>query len=280
MLNEMVIDSIHRYESIGYTERFDTAPGGLRSEQTGVIHPAEALVAEHVVELGSTSPDGGPTLLFALRSRADGARGTWVVCRDAGLPLDTQRLVEQLASADPKRTWTRRVPLGGAGAGEFVLEGMMVGVIGASVVALWFLLVDALQREMLFTPSLVADRLFGHDPDSHALTIDLARVSAVMVLHGGLFVLFGIAAAWLVSRYVKHPSVPGLFLALFAVLEAGFLLGSELVIPGAAGEIGHGLVLVANALAAFVMALYLRRSEPHPAHPDGAAVRLGRERGP
>ncbi len=278
MLDEMVIDSIHRYEGIGYTERFDTAPGGLRSEQTGVIHPADALVAEYVVALGSPSPDHGQMLLLALRSRSDGARGTWVVARDAGLSHEARQLVGRLASADPKRTWTRRVPVGGAGPGEFVLEGMMVGVIGASVVALWFLLVDAMQRGPFFTASLVADRLFGHDPDSHALPIDLPRVSAVVALHGGLFVLFGIATAWLVSRYVKRPALSGLLLGLFAALEGGFLLGSEFLIPGAARAIGHAPILVANALAAFAMAFYLYRSAPHPAHLDGAVVRLRRER--
>ena len=278
MLDEMVIASIHRYEGVGYKERFDDVPGGLRSEQTGVIHPADALVAEHVVALGSATPDCGPTLLFALRSRKDGARGTWVVCRDAGLTRDAQRLVERLAGADPEHTWTRRVPLGGAGAGEFVLEGMMVGVIGASVVALWFLFVDAVLREPLFTPSLVADHLFGADPDAHALPIDLARVSAVVALHGGLFALFGIAAAWFVSRHVVRPPLAGLVVTLFAALEGAFLLGTELVVPGVARAIGHAPIVVANALAAFAMALYLRRTEPHPAHPGGEEV-LRRERG-
>ena len=255
LLDEMVIASVHRYEAIGYTERFDTTPGGLRAEKTGKVHPADALVAEQVVALGSASPGSGPTLLFALRSRVDGSRGTWVVCRDAGLPRDAQRLVARLAGDDPQHTWTRRMPLGGAGAGEFVLEGMMVGVIGASVIALWFLLVDALQHEPLFTPSLVADRLFGHNSDGQALNIDLARVSAVVALHGGLFVLFGIAAAWLVSRYVKRPSLAGLFVALFAALEATLLLGGGLILPGVASAIGQGPILAANALAAFAMAL-------------------------
>jgi hypothetical protein len=277
MLDEMVIASIHRYEGIGYTERFESAPGGLRSEQTGVVHPADALVAEQVVALGSPSPDIGPTLLFALRSRKDGARGTWVVCRDAGLTRDAQRLVERLASADPARTWTRRVPLGGAGAGEFVLEGMMAGLIGASVVALWFLLLDVLLREPLFTASLVADRLFGPDTDAHALPVDLARVSAVTALHGLSFVLFGIAAAWVVSRHTVRPSLPALLFALFAALEGVFLLGSETVAPGAASAIGHAQAVAANALASFAMALYLRRSQPRPAHPGGAVV-LRRER--
>ncbi len=271
MLTEMLIDSIHRYEGIGYTERFVTAPGGLRSEQTGLIHRADALEVEHVVPLGSLSAESGPTLLFALHSRVDGARGTWVVARGA-LPRDAQRLVERLAGIDPKRTWTRRVPLGGAGAGEFVLEGTMVGVIGASVVALWFLLVDLLVREPLFTPSLVADRLFGQDPDTHALTIDLARVSAVAALHGGLFVGFGIAAAWLVSRYVTRPALPRLFLALFAALEGGFLLVSELAFPGIASGIGYGTILVGNVLSAAAMAAVLGRSRPHPAHPEAAPL--------
>jgi hypothetical protein len=265
----MVIDSIHRYEGIGYTERFDTAPGGLRSEQTGRVHRANALEVEHVVSLGSPTEDSSPILLFALRSRVDGARGTWVVSRDA-LSRDAQRLVAQLAGADPQRTWTRRVPQGGAGAGEFVLEGAMVGVIGASLVALWFLLVDATLREPLFTPALLADRLFGQDSGTHALTIDLARVSAVAALHGGLFVLFGIGVAWIVSRHVLNPSLSSLALALFGALEGGFLFVSELAFPGVASGIGHGTVLVGNALAAAGMAAYLRRSRPHPAHPEAA----------
>lgn len=278
MLDEMVIASIHRYEGIGYTQRFDEAPGGLRSEQTGVVHPPEALVVEWVVALGSATPGCGPTLLFALRSRKDGACGTWVVCRDAGLTREAQRLVARLAGRDPEHTWTRRLPLGGAGAGEFVLEGLMVGVIGAAVVALWFLFLDTVLREPLFTPSLVADHLFGVDRDTHALPIDLARVSAVVALHGGLFALLGICAAWLVSRYVVRPSLAGLLVTLFAALEGAFLLGTELVIPGVARTIGHAPIAVANGLAAFAMALYLRRTEPIPAHRGGEEVRRS-ERG-
>ena len=102
-------------------------------------------------------------------------------------------------------------------------------------------------------------------------------VVRVAALHGGLFVLLGMAAAWLVSRYTVWPSLPALFVALFAALEGACLLGSEVVVPGVAGEIGHAPIAAANALAAFAMALYLRRSEPRPAHPTGAVV-LRRER--
>jgi len=276
MLDEMVISSIHRFEKIGYTERFDTAPGGLRSEHTGVLHPADALVADHLVSLGTATAGAGPTLLFALRSKRDGARGTWVVARDAGLPREAQLLVDRLASANPKRTWTRWVPQGGSGAGEFILEGMMVGVLGACIVGVWLLLYDFAQREAFFTPSLVADHLFGRDDGARVLDVDLGRAATVIAIHGGLFVLFGIAAAWVVSRYVKHPSVAVLFVALFVTLEVAFLLGAALVIPGVPAQIGHVPIVVANALAALGMGLYLRRTEPHPAQTDARAVPLKR----
>ena len=256
----MVVHTVQRYAGVGYIDRFETAPGGLRSESTGRVHPPQSLEAEHVVALGVATPEAGETLLFAVHSRLDDSRGTWVVARDASLPRDAARLAERLAGEDPRRTWTRWRPFGSARPYEFVLEGLMVGVIGASIVALWFLLVDFLARDALFTPSLVGDALFGPDTDAHALPIDLERVSAVIVLHGLAFGALGVAAAWFVSRYVEHPRMLGLFVALFALLEGFFVIVSELAMPGAARQIGHVWIAVANALAAGGMAFYLRRS--------------------
>jgi hypothetical protein len=260
MLDEMVTHTVQRYAGVGYTDRFETAPGGLRSEATGKLHPPQALEAEHVLALGVPTPEAGETLLFALHSRLDDSRGTWVVARDANLPREAARLADRLAGADPERTWTRWRPFGSAIRGEFVLEGLMAGVIGASIVAVWFLLVDVAFREALFTPSLVGDFLFGPDSQAHALSIDLERVSAVIVLHGVAFMALGIAAAWFVSRFVEHPTSVALFLALFALLEGFFVIASALAMPGAASQIGHGWIAGANALAAAGMAFYLRRS--------------------
>jgi hypothetical protein len=260
MLDEMVVHTVQRYAGIGYTDRFETASGGLRAESTGRLHPPEALEAEHVMALGVATPETGETLLFALHSKLDDSRGTWVVARDASLPREAARLADRLAGANPKGTWTEWRPFGSAVPYEFVLEGLMVGVIGASIVALWFLFVDVAFRQALFTPSLVGDLLFGVDADRHALPIDLERVSAVIVLHGLAFMALGVAAAWLVSRFVEHPTRLGLFVALFAVLEGFFLLVSALAMPGAAVQIGHAWIVAANALAAAGMAFYLRRS--------------------
>jgi hypothetical protein len=260
MLDETVAHTRQRYAGVGYTDHFETANGGLRSESTGRVHPPHALEAEHVVALGVPTPEAGETLLFAVHSRLDDSRATWVVARDANLPSEAARLADRLAGADPERTWTRWRPFGSALPYEFVLDGMMVGVIGALIVGVWLLLVDFLTRETFFTPSLVGDLLFGPDTDAHALPIDLERASAVIAIHGFAFVVLGIGAAWLVSRFVEHPTRLGLFVALFALLEGFFLLVTSLALPGAAQEIGHVRILAANALAAAGMTLYLRRS--------------------
>lgn len=270
MLSEFVIESVRRYEAIGYTEHFDTTPEGLRSQQTGTLYPADAFEADHVVALGAPSAETGQILLFALRVRGADLRGTWVVTRDAKLPREARRLVQRLLNADRKRVWTRRLPLGPPRAGDHVLDGLMVGVIGASAVALWFLLVDSLVREPLFTPSLLGNRLFGRGGEAHELGIDLASVSLFVVLHGVLFVLFGIATAWFVARHVSRPSLPTLFLGLFLALESGVFVASEFFIPDVQRVIGHGAIVAGNALAAAFMAVYLRWFQPHPADPREA----------
>ena len=273
MLDEMVIDSIRRFESIGYTERFETAQGGLRSQQTGVLHPADGLEAEHVVALGRASPATGDALLFALRSRVDGARGTWVVARMRAFPAT--RSVS--CSDSPERIPSGRGRAGFHSALRAPETTCSTACRSASAAprssALWFLLVDSWLREPLFTPSLVGNRLFGRGVEAHELTIDLGSVAGVVVLHGLLFALLGIATAWFVGRHVERPRFPSLFLGLFVALEAGFVLGSELLIPGAASTIGHGFILVGNAVAAAGMAFYLRWLQPHPADPRKAFAR-------
>jgi hypothetical protein len=279
LLDEMVTASVQRFENAGFKERFEAAPGGLRSEQTGLVHAEQDLVPLQVVALGTPLPGSGPTLLFVLRSRLDGARGTWVVCRDAGLSGEAQHLFDRLASADPKRTWTERVPLGGSGPGQFVLEGMMAGLIGASIVALWFLLVDVVRREAFFTPALLGARLFGGGAEPETLTIDLAQVAGVIVLHGALFMLLGIAAAWLVTRHIERPTLASLFAGLLLTIHGGFLISTRLLIPGTTSIIGHSEIFVGNVFAAIAMAEYLRRTLPRPAHPERApTVRLHAER--
>ena len=159
---------------------------------------------------------------------------------------------------------------------EILGDGTMAGVIGASAIALFFLLIDTARREPLFTPSVLASTLLRGVPPAQAASVDLSMVAAYSVLHGAAFVGVGVLAAW--ATAMRHASVATftLAIALFATLEAGFLVTCLTVDRGLLDVVGVAPATVGNLLAAIGMAAYLHRW-PHDSieereahqHPEG-----------
>src|SRR5688500_8768490 len=104
------------------------------------------------------------------------------------------------------------------GSAEIIGDGVAAGLIGASAVALWFLVIDAALREPLFTPSLVASALLVGTPATADHAVDLNMVAAFTAFHSLAFIVFGIVVAWLVDQFEHTPDLPliaiGVFLAL------------------------------------------------------------------
>jgi hypothetical protein len=150
------------------------------------------------------------------------------------------------------------------GFAEVVGDGVFAGLIGASAVALWFLVVDAALREPLFTPSLVASTLLRGVPASPDHGVDLTMVAAFTAIHSFLFIVFGIAASWLVDQFQHTPDLPLISIATFIALEGGFVIATKLFVPDLAAVIGHGFIVAGNVLAAVGMAVYLRGWQRHP----------------
>jgi hypothetical protein len=150
------------------------------------------------------------------------------------------------------------------GIAEIVGDGVFAGLIGASAVALWFLVVDAALREPLFTPSLVASTLLRGVPASPDHAVDLTMVAAFTAIHSFLFIVFGIAASWVVDQFQHTPDLPLISIATFIALEGGFVIATKLFVPDLAEAIGHGFIVAGNVLAAVGMAVYLRGWQRHP----------------
>jgi hypothetical protein len=154
---------------------------------------------------------------------------------------------------------------GGAAAGRRILpaeilgDGTMAGVIGASAIALFFLLIDTARREPLFTPSVMASALLRGEAPTSGAGVDLSMVAAYSVLHGAAFVAVGVLAAW--ATAMRHASVATftLALALFATLELGFLVTCIAVDRSLLDVVGVAPATVGNLLAAIGMAAYLHR---------------------
>ena len=150
------------------------------------------------------------------------------------------------------------------GVAEIVGDGVFAGLIGASAVALWFLVVDAALREPLFTPSLVASALLrgvAASPDHH---VDLTMVAAFTALHSLAFIAFGVVASWVVDQFEHTPDLPLISIGVFLGLEAGFVTATKLLVPDVAVVIGHGFIVAGNVFAAVGMGFYLRDWQRHP----------------
>ena len=150
------------------------------------------------------------------------------------------------------------------GLAEIVGDGVAAGLIGASAVALWFLVVDAALREPLFTPSLVASTLLKGVPATADHAIDLTMVAAFTALHSMAFITFGVVAAWLVDQFRQTPDLPLISIGLFLALEGGFVIATKLFVPDVAEVIGHGFIVAGNVFAALGMGFYLRDWQRHP----------------
>lgn len=145
-----------------------------------------------------------------------------------------------------------------------LMEGFITGIIGAGVVAAWFLLLDTIQNVPLWTPSLLGTVLFkGADAATNHHAVDPGMVAAYTLVHHAAFIGVGLVASFLVSEIERIPPLGIALVFLFVFFETAFqifllamggpLLGSSIAFWG---------VAVANLLAATAMAAYLWYRHP------------------
>ncbi|MFQ5945853.1 MAG: hypothetical protein ACE5NC_06320 [Anaerolineae bacterium] len=137
-----------------------------------------------------------------------------------------------------------------------IREGVIAGVLGAVLVAIWFLLFDAVQGQPLRTPALLGAAVFQGLRDPQALEITVGIVLGYSVLHGLAFLVFGILCAFLIVAAEREPSLLLAFIALFACFSVFFLGLLWVLAEWLLGAISWWAVLVANLLAAAAMLGY------------------------
>ena len=141
-------------------------------------------------------------------------------------------------------------------------EGILVGLIGASVVALWFLVFDFARGKPLFTPALLGTAVFYGVSDPASLRIAIGPIIGYTIIHGLAFIAFGIIAAGVMAVTEREPTLFIAFVILFACFEVFFLgalgaLGRSMV-----GALAWWAVLIGNLLASVAMLWFLAREHP------------------
>ena len=138
-------------------------------------------------------------------------------------------------------------------------EGVMAGLLGAIVVAIWFLGYDFASGQVLRTPAMLGAMIFRQAPLAAAATVTAPLVIGYTVLHSFAFVAFGVAIAILLAASEWEPLLAlGVFL-LFAVFEVFFVGFVTLLDQSVVQALGWWKIVGGNILALLAMTAYFLR---------------------
>jgi hypothetical protein len=136
---------------------------------------------------------------------------------------------------------------------RILYEGALVGLAGAAAVALWFFLYDLAAGTPFRTPALLGAALFEGLRDAAALTITPGIVLKYTVVHGLVFLVFGVAAAGLFALVERDRHVLiGVFM-LFCCFEVAVFLAMTVLGSWLFNTLHPWAILAGNLVAALVM---------------------------
>ena len=133
--------------------------------------------------------------------------------------------------------------------GGVLREGIVAGVIGAAVVAIWFFAIDAIHGEPLHTPKVLGS-IFLQKPES------TQAIVVYTVIHGLAFIVFGIVGALVMAGAERYPMLIFGLVILFTAFEVGFFGGVVIVASWVLDELAGWTIFVGNILAAVSMLAY------------------------
>jgi hypothetical protein len=151
-----------------------------------------------------------------------------------------------------RTTWSR-----------IIAQGILTGVIGFLTVAVVFAIANmAAGRSPLYTAALLGATLFFGANDPSQVVVTPANVLAYTLLHGFVFLAFGVASSALASLADRGRQL--WFVALFFVIFISFHLEAAVQTLAIAVRpaVSDVAIWVAGVAASAAMALYLLWAHP------------------
>lgn len=141
-------------------------------------------------------------------------------------------------------------------------QGLIAGIIGASIVAVWFFIIDFLTSQPLFTPAALGSAIFLGARDVADVQIAAAPILGYTLLHGAAFFLIGLVAAAVLDQAEQTPPLL-LGFVLLAVTSFTLVIGLvAIVAQWILQALAWWSILVGTILAAGGMGIYLWRAHP------------------
>jgi hypothetical protein len=143
--------------------------------------------------------------------------------------------------------------------GTVLREGVVAGIIGAAVVAVWFFAIDAIHGEVLRTPTLLGTALLRRGTATDA-------VISYTIVHGLAFIAFGILGAFLIAGAERQPLLIFALVIVFTAFEIFFVGAVIIAASWVLDEVSGWTVFVGNLLAAAAMLAYYFKGHRSLAH--------------
>ena len=138
-------------------------------------------------------------------------------------------------------------------------EGITAGVLGATAVAVWFLILDTVAGRPFATPAMLGSSLatlFGAPGTGPAVI----HVLGYTLFHYAAFIIVGMIVAAVINNAENEPSMLIGFFILFIAFEIGWYGWTALLArPESFGQLAWYQVMVANLIAASTMGVYMYR---------------------
>lgn len=164
---------------------------------------------------------------------------------------------------------------GRATANDTLFETFVAAASGGGVIVFFFLVLDLIAGQALATPSFAGQVILGAGESGASWgIIDTGAVASMTALHLAAFILVGYVASKAVRGIegagIESPLASAA--SLFVLLQVPALVAAAMVWPELGAQVGHGWILVANALSASTMTLVLRA-----AHSTSTEASISRE---
>ena len=145
---------------------------------------------------------------------------------------------------------------------NFFREGAFTGFIGATAIAVWFLIVDLIAGQAFYTPEFLGRGLVSVLGKNMMGDTSFTHIAAYTVFHYAAFVLVGILLTVIVHQAERTPAILAGALVAFVMMTMGFYMVAAAFSESALGKLAWPQIFIANLLAAALMMGYLWRTHP------------------
>lgn len=141
-------------------------------------------------------------------------------------------------------------------------EGLVGGLLGAVAVMIWFLAMDLVRGQLLFTPAALGSAIFFGARGVAEVQLTAVTIVGYTLLHVTAFLAVGFLASALALAAERNPHVVlglGLLFVTFEVLFIGLL---AIIATWLLDALNWWAIFAANLIAAAVMGAYLWHEHP------------------